>query len=84
MKQFKFHEKEAPCHVRKERKQQLLLRMADAGRRHLHSGAADARDPRPVEKSCRGMGDVFKPLRIELEPLRRLRQTGVRDGTDCV
>ncbi len=31
-----------------------------------------------------GMGDVFKPLRIELEPLRRLRQTGVRDGTDCV
>ena len=31
-----------------------------------------------------GMGDVFNPLRIELEPLRRLRQTGLRDGTDCV
>ena len=31
-----------------------------------------------------GIGDVFNPLRIELEPLRRLRQTGLRDGTDCV
>lgn len=82
MKQFKFHEKEAPCHVRKERKQQLLLRMADAGRRHL--GLLTPGIHGRWRNPAGGMGDVFNPLRIELEPLRRLRQTGVRDGTDCV